>query len=190
METDRQQARALDAYLAAAAKTGDRAALAALALRYERRLYRHAFRLVGETDLAADIAQDAWVDIVRGLARLDDPAAFAAFAFRITTRRVADAIRRKRRARVGLAAFALEPRATSHGADDAEMTAEAAALHHAMRVLSGEQRAALALFYQEDFSVAEIAVALAIPPGTVKTRLMAAREKLKAAIEEKEETLS
>ena len=48
--------------------------------------------------------------------------------------------------------------------------------------MSPEQRAAVALFYNEDLSVAEIAVALSVPAGTVKTRLMHARSKLRAAL--------
>lgn len=145
---------------------------------------RHAWRLTGDADLARDVAQDAWVDIVRGIARLDDAGSFAAFAYRITTRRAADAIRRVRRRRAGLAAFAAEPRAEILAPGATEMSAQAAALDRAMRALPPEQRAAIALFYQEDLSVAEIAMALDAPAGTVKTRLKAAREKLKAALGE------
>ena len=46
--------------------------------------------------------------------------------------------------------------------------------------------AAIALFYLEDLTVAEIAVALATPPGTVKTRLMHARQKLRRSLNLKE----
>jgi RNA polymerase sigma-70 factor (ECF subfamily) len=48
-----------------------------------------------------------------------------------------------------------------------------------MARLPAEQRAALGLFYLEGLRVAEIAVALGIAPGTVKTRLMYARAKLR-----------
>ena len=50
----------------------------------------------------------------------------------------------------------------------------------ALRQLPGEQRAALALFYIEGLKVDEIATALHIPTGTVKTKLFHARNKLKA----------
>jgi RNA polymerase sigma-70 factor (ECF subfamily) len=52
----------------------------------------------------------------------------------------------------------------------------------ALATLPAEQRAAIALFYLEDLSVAEIAAALGVPAGTVKTRLMAARDKLRVAL--------
>ena len=53
-------------------------------------------------------------------------------------------------------------------------------LYAAIAALPTPQRAALALFYTEGLSVAEVAVALDIPLGTVKTRLMNARARLRA----------
>jgi RNA polymerase sigma-70 factor (ECF subfamily) len=52
-----------------------------------------------------------------------------------------------------------------------------------MRTLPPEHQAAIALFYLEDMSVAEVAVALDVPAGTVKTRLMHARRKLRDVFE-------
>ena len=52
-------------------------------------------------------------------------------------------------------------------------------MEKALKQLPGEQRAALALFYVEGLKVSEIAIALHIPAGTVKTRLFHARKHLK-----------
>ena len=49
-----------------------------------------------------------------------------------------------------------------------------------MKLLPQDQRTAIALFYRDELSVAEIAEALAIPIGTVKTRLFHARRTLSA----------
>lgn len=185
---DRREDRILDEYLAAAARAGDRAALGKLAARWEKRLVRHAWRLTGDVEQARDIAQDAWVDIARGIRRLDDCAAFPAFAFRIITRRAADWVRRSRRMRLGLAAFAAEPNASFAINDAAEAQASSGAVNAALAALPAEQRAAIALFYLEDLSVAEIAAALGVPAGTVKTRLMAARDKLRIALDVTMET--
>ena len=57
------------------------------------------------------------------------------------------------------------------------------ALARALAALPPEQRAAVALFHLEDMSIAETAIALNVPAGTVKTRLMHARRKLRAALE-------
>lgn len=184
--TARDEDRIYDEYLAASARAGDRAAFNDLARRWEKKLVRHAWRLTGDAEAARDIAQDAWGSIAAGLKRLDDSAAFPAFAFRIVTRRAADHIRGRRRQRALHAAVAAEPQASVELSDAA---ASARALQAALAALPADQRAAVALFYLEDLSVAEIAAALEIPPGTVKTRLMAAREKLKAAFGVEKETI-
>ena len=53
----------------------------------------------------------------------------------------------------------------------------------AMAELPPDQRSALALFHRQEMSVTEIAIALDVPVGTVKTRLMHARRKLRDALE-------
>ena len=59
-----------------------------------------------------------------------------------------------------------------------------ASLRKAIAALPPDQKSAIALFYLEEMSVAEVAVALNVPAGTVKTRLMHARRKLREALEE------
>ncbi len=179
----RSTERIFDEYLAASARAGDRAAFAQLAQRWQPKLFAHACRLTGEHEIARDVAQDAWADIAKGLARLDDARVFPAWAYRIVTRRAADMIRKRQRNRRVDAAFAAEPKYEADAVSQLEIAADSAPLSQAMRGLPAEQRAAVALFYIEDFSVAEIAAALNIPAGTVKTRLMHARRKLRAALE-------
>jgi len=184
--TRREEDRIYNEYLAAAARAGDRAAFNELARCWEKKLVRHAWRLTGDPEAARDIAQEAWGSIAAGLKRLDDSAAFPAFAFRVVTRRAADHIRARRRQRALHEAIAAEPVAPVE-LDDAAVSARA--LQSALAALPPEQRAAIALFYLEDLRVAEIAVALDVPVGTVKTRLMAAREKLKTAFGVTKETI-
>lgn len=179
----RQAERILDEYLASAARAGGKAAFAQLARRWQPKLLSHAYRLIGERDAAQDLAQDAWADIAQGLHRLEDARLFPAWAYRIVSRRAADLIRRRQRDRRLGSAYAAEPKNDTQGAAQMESTADGAPLRAAMTGLPAEQRAAVALFYLEDFSVAEIAAALNVPAGTVKTRLMHARRKLRAALE-------
>lgn len=184
--TARDEERIYDEFLAASARAGDRAAFNELARRWEKKLVRHAWRLTGDAEAARDIAQEAWGSITAGLKRLDDSAAFPAFAFRVVTRRAADLIRTRRRQRALDAAIAAEPAAPVL-LDDA--SASARALQSALATLPAGQRAAIALFYLEELSVGEIAAALDVPAGTVKTRLMAAREKLRTAFGVTKETI-
>lgn len=179
----RDTERILDEYLAAAARTGDRAAWERLVARWQPRLLRHAWRLTGHPDLARDMVQEAWVEILRGLRRLDDVAAFPAWAFRIVTRRCARAVRGRQLERARLVEVELEAVTPSEQDAAGERASELAIVRAAMQALPAPQRAALSLFYLEDLSVAEIAVALDVPPGTVKTRLMHARRKIRARLE-------
>ena len=173
----RELNRMLDAYLVAAARAGDRRAERDLVARFQPRLRGHAWRLTGDSQLAADAVQDAWLRIARGLHRLRDDAAFPAFAFQIVTRCCAQAISKIKRDRDLSAAVAAEPDPAP--LNDADRDADLAKVRAAMAALPGDQRAAIALYHFEGFSVAETAAALDVPAGTIKTRLMHARRKLR-----------
>lgn len=175
------QAKALDALHVAAAVAGDGAGWAALVRRRGPRLYSHARRLSDSREAAQDIVQEAWVEILRSLKGLREPSAFLPWALRIVTRRAAGALRgqisRRRMSQDFAAEQAIGPETgpADHGAEPA--------LARAIAALPKEQAATLALFYLEDMRVAEVAIALDIPPGTVKTRLMHARQNLRAILE-------
>ena len=94
-----QKARALEAYLVAAARAGDASALDRLVRLVHPRLVAHAYRLLGDAEGARDVTQTAWVDVLRGLPSLHDVAAFRAFALRIVTRKVSRAIKGRQRDR-------------------------------------------------------------------------------------------
>jgi len=179
----RGKGRILDEYLAASARAGDRVAFDQLAERWQPKLYAHACRLTGNAELARDVVQEGWADIVKGLPRLNDAAVFPAWAYRIIARRVADAIRRAQRDRKLVRNYGAEALTQTASSTEMETVADRTPLSQAIAKLPPEQRAAVALFYTEDFSIAEIAAALNIPAGTVKTRLMHARRKLRRALE-------
>ena len=179
----RDAERVLDEYLAAAARAGDKRSFDRLATRWGPKLLAHAWRLTGDREIASDVAQESWCDIAKSLPRLNDVATFPAWAYRIVTRRAADSVRRRVRERKGMSDFAAEPMAHSDAPTTIEAKADARPLNRMLADLPSEQRAVIALHYAEGFSVAEIAVALSVPAGTVKTRLMHARRKLREALE-------
>ena len=164
--------RAFTRMLVLMAQQGEREALERLAVRWRPRHYAHARRLLGNADGAADAVQDAWAGIVRSLRSLREPERFPAWSYAIVTRRCHDAMRRKAREPPG------DP---DHDAPDPSAGGgeQAAELRRAMAALPPDQRAAIALFYLEGFSVGEIAEAIRIPEGTVKTRLFHARRALR-----------
>jgi RNA polymerase sigma-70 factor (ECF subfamily) len=169
----------LDELLVLRCREGSRRAFELLVRRWQERLWRHAHRLTGRTDVAWDVLQEAWISISAGLPRLADPARFGPWAYTIVTRRVADWGRHR-----GADEPALpldderEPRAEAPEADE-----RVEVLRSALRRLPGEQRALLSLRYVDGYEVAAIAEILAVPEGTVKSRLHTAREQLRGSIE-------
>jgi RNA polymerase sigma-70 factor (ECF subfamily) len=178
----------LDDWLVLAAQGGDASAFEALASRWNRRLVAHAYRRIGHAEGAAEASQEAWMAIVRGLPTLGDPARFPAWACRIVDRKAVDWLRRRRRSRAiddrlghdpALRPQTVEPapEADDPGADSDALAVER--LRRLLRELPPEQRALLGMFYADGRSVREIAQAMGIPEGTVKSRLFHARKSLK-----------
>jgi RNA polymerase sigma-70 factor (ECF subfamily) len=169
-----------DDYLVSLTQAGSIEALDGLARRWTPRLLRYAARFLGGSEdfaeTARDIVQETWVGAMRGLRGLRDPAQFPAWIYGIATRKCVDEIRARTRRR------RLEERAAAGDTDrpPARLTPELQIdLAAAIRRLPPIHRAAVHLFYGEELSVEEIAAALGIPTGTVKSRLHHAREALK-----------
>ena len=80
-----QQDRLNDELLVLRCQEGDAEAFELLVGRWQRRLWRHAWRLTGDESTAWDAVQETWVGISRGISRLVDPAVFSAWAYRIVT---------------------------------------------------------------------------------------------------------
>ncbi|NNC47521.1 MAG: sigma-70 family RNA polymerase sigma factor [Sphingomonas sp.] len=173
---NRDKTQALTAYLVVAARDGNRGALGDLVRLWHPRFIAHGWRLTGRREAAEDAVQSAWRDIVRGIAKLRDESAFAPWAYRIVTR----AAKRQAGRELPAASPDTEIEDDRDGPEEASRHAE---LRCAIRALPAGQRAAIALHYFEGLTVAETAVALSIPAGTAKTRLMHARAKLRAFYE-------
>ncbi len=178
--------RILDEYLVTAAQLGDREAFGLLAQRWNRKLLTHAWRLLADDESAKDAVQEAWTEIAWGLGRLNDPRAFAAWAYRIVSRRCAKLIgsAQRQRQRQLEGAIMAEPIMRT---DELDGAMDIDKLRAAIRILPAGHRAAIALFYLEDMSITEVAVALDIPVGTVKSRLLHARQKLRTVLEENDD---
>lgn len=167
-------------YLVASARLGGKSAVSRLATLRGPGLFRHAMRLLGNADDAQDAVQEAWIEIIKGLPGLRDDRAFAAWAYRILTRRAARIISARIRDRSAIDnAAQLEEICVPEAGS---MAADAHAVRQAIKALPPAHAAAISLFYLEDMSVAEVAIALDVPPGTIKTRLMHARAKLNKAL--------
>ena len=190
---DRNPDRIFDEYLVLECQGGSRAALEALARRWTPRLLRYASRTLRGTartatsatdDAARDVVQDTWIGAIRGLGRLEDPAAFPAWVYAIAQRKCMDWIRASSRRRRLAAAASLDgindTPADARTHDALDLAAAIAHLPHA-------QRAVVHLYYGEDLGIDDIATVLGIPAGTVKSRLHHAREVLRQQLGEAHE---
>jgi RNA polymerase sigma-70 factor (ECF subfamily) len=153
--------------------------------------FRLARAIVGDSGEAEDVTQEAFVAAWRGLPRLRDPERFDAWFGRILVNAARMSVRGRRSRRsvslVSLHAVDDEGNPTwgePGRADPAiESVAAGDALQRAINRLTLDQRTILALHHLEERPVAHIAIVLAIPVGTVKWRLHAARAALERAME-------
>lgn len=174
---------AYDQWLVLCAQSGDEEALRRLVDRWNPHLQRHASRLTGNPDGAADVAQEAWLAIVRGLKRLDDPACFRRWAYQIVTRKCADWVRGRQRRRATTETLVADPEHPEPTGDPHEPVAR---LRAALAELASDDRTILAMHYLDGMPLTEIAESLLLPVGTVKSRLFHARKRLKAVLENDE----
>ena len=171
-----------DELLVLRCQDGEGAALEELVRRWQPRLLRHAQRLTDDLDTASDVLQEAWIAMVRGIGKLDDPARFPAWAYRIVTHKCADWTRRTTRQRRMKDEVSHQPMATS-APPQVERDEETHRVQQAIALLPQDRQSLLALFYLQGLGVAEIAKHLGIPRGTVKSRLFHARNALKQTLE-------
>lgn len=175
----------LDELLVLRSQGGDQIAFEHLARRWQPRFLKLARRLTQSPD-AGEVVQEAWLAIVRGLKRLDDPARFGTWALRIVAHKSTDWIRNRQKDRSLTDRIAREPQTGSDTSAHEELAiAEGIArLRRALPGLSGDHRTVLDLFYLHRLSVRAISYKLSLSPGTVKSRLFHARKTLRATLEE------
>ncbi|MBN2310783.1 MAG: RNA polymerase sigma factor [Candidatus Hydrogenedentes bacterium] len=150
----------------------------ALVARWQPALWRHAHRMTRDPQQAWDIVQEVWCAIVRRLDRLEDPAAFPRWAFQIVTNKYRDWLRKEGRRRRAMASYERQPEPAG------PPPPACAGVEGALARLGRESRQLVALCYEEEFSVREIAEILGIKEGTVKSRLHRARLELRGYLEE------
>jgi RNA polymerase sigma-70 factor (ECF subfamily) len=176
---DNARERVIDELLVLRCQEGKREACDLLVRRWQRRLWRYARRLTGNSDAAWDVMQETWMAVLRQIRRLSDPAWFAAWAHRIVRNKCADHCRKAGRQR--RLADALAERQPAN--DDPPREGPADAVAEALRRLSPDRQELLTLKYGADLNIIEIALVLGIPAGTVKSRLHHAREQLRRILE-------
>jgi RNA polymerase sigma-70 factor (ECF subfamily) len=175
----RDPERILDEYLVCLSQGGSRTAFDHLVRRWTPRLLRYSGRQLGSQEAAKDIVHEVWGAVIGGLRRLQDPALFASWIYRIATHKCADAVRANERQRRQCSRAEAEFGRERSLADPGAPSEAGLDLAKFVRCLPEEQRVVIHLFYGEDLGIEEIAEVIGIPAGTVKSRLHHARQALK-----------
>ncbi len=163
-----------DEDLMAAVASGDETALIALIDRYAASMHAYLLRHSGSREDADDLLQETWVRVARSAKSFDTARRFRSWIYGIATNLARDLFRRRVTKERALRTLATNPPATA-GADSADR----GELRARIAELPENMRAVLLLRYYEGMSEAEMAEALEIPRGTVKSRLHAALRELR-----------
>ena len=157
----------------------DEAELAAWVDAHAARLYRAAALFTSEAE-AADLCQEVFLVAARRRGAFDGRSAPYTWLYGILCNLVRD--RRKKRARRQLR-LVPAPSATGDLTRDVAAREDRARVRAAVAALPEEQREVVVCFYLDELSVAETAARMGLAPGTVKSRLFAARRQLRRALE-------
>ncbi|MGH9379045.1 MAG: RNA polymerase sigma factor [Thermoanaerobaculia bacterium] len=182
---------ASDERLAERAREGSEQAFGELVRRYERPICSLIGRMVWDRGQAEDLAQEAFVRAWSKLHTYDPERPFRSWMFKIAHNLTLDALRRAQLDTVSLEtpdSESLDPlgRLEDEGVSPEEQVHHrraVQALERAVGELRADHREVLLLRFREGLSYEEIAEALELPLGTVKTHLHRARKHLVALME-------
>ncbi|HKW78886.1 MAG TPA: sigma-70 family RNA polymerase sigma factor [Candidatus Limnocylindria bacterium] len=164
---------------------GDAEAFSILVERYGGRVYNIALRITNDADAAADCAQDAFVRAYRALHQYDPALPFAPWLYRITTNASLNHVQRwhAHETPTDPAELPESPEPDAAGPESSALRREELdEVLAAIAELPPHFRAALTLRHMQQLSYQEVADALGIPLGTVKTHLHRARAALKSRL--------
>jgi RNA polymerase sigma-70 factor, ECF subfamily len=161
------------------AQTGDLKAYDWVLQSVQHPLYRYLVRLTGDSALAKDILQEVFVLIFRKLPSLNNPALFRAWVFRLTTRAAFRYLKKEKQEHN-------KPSDWQYLENLPEIIEDTEMVNHYREVLpdlltqvSVGSRVVLILHFLEGLKLQEVADALDIPLGTVKSRLAYGLERLR-----------
>ncbi|MGB0578554.1 MAG: RNA polymerase sigma factor [Limisphaerales bacterium] len=176
MPRDKEQIE--DETLTIRAIRGQGEALDRLLSRWQKRIWNYQFGLCRDEQAAWDLLQETCLSVAGGIQKLKDPALFAPWMFRLAHRCYVDWVRKDVRNGEAKARVAEEMETSrSNGSD------RLGQIRAAIEQLEPEDRAVITLTYVQGFSYDDIATALELPVGTVKSRIHYAKQKVRELIE-------
>ncbi len=176
-----------EAQLLQRCRRGDMTAFAQFIARYQDRIYNALLRLCGNTHDAEELSQEAFVKAYEGLSGFRADSGFYTWVFRIAVNLTLSRRRRAQKVKFHSLDAPAGEQSSEHTLSDARQAdpAEAASrndLHqHVLAALAGlddEYKVVVVLRDLEGMDYHQIGQVLALPPGTVKSRLFRARSML------------
>ena len=173
-----------------AVQEGQADAAGALYDAFQSDIYYHIFKTVNDPELAADLTQDTFMEILQTIDKLQEPAAFVTWAKQIAYHRCTAYFRKRHEILAdenedGYSVFDTieEDREEFIPGEALEKEELKKAIHDIILSLPEEQRSAILLRYFDEISVKEIASIQGVTEGTVKSRLNYGRKAIKEAVE-------
>jgi RNA polymerase sigma-70 factor, ECF subfamily len=177
-----------DAFLVAASKQGDQDAFAQLVQRYQRRTFNLVFRILQQYDEATEITQETFLAAWQGLPSFRGDARFPTWLYRIAYNCSLKQLEHRKHDRALEAAMQAE-QVLQHVDDSVRAEAELEAhdrqtmIQEQLSNLPAKYRIVLVLRHLQEMTYEEMAEALTMPIGTIKTHLFRARNLLKERLE-------
>ena len=172
-----------DADLISSARRGDVEAYNLLVSRWEKRVFNYLLRIVGHREDALDLSQDVFLKAYQNLRKLEDPARFVPWLFRIAHNEAFSLFRKRRPEADG---EELPPEATDEGlvvgGSPVFPIELSLTVSRALSKLTPDQREAVILKVYQGFKFEEMAEILSVPVSTLKSRLYTALDLLKAEL--------
>lgn len=160
-------------------RRGEPTAWEELVRRWERPLFYYVRRLVADEQDAWDLMQELWLKAFRGLGSLRQAASLPGWLYQVAHHA---AMTRLRDAYAEPTDDPDDERPPA-GSEPQFTAEEAERVHFGLNHLAQPWREVLTLHFLEDFSVSEIAQIVAIPEGTVKSRIYHAKRALREVLE-------
>jgi RNA polymerase sigma-70 factor (ECF subfamily) len=168
-----------EAQLIREARAGDGDAWEALTRQHQEPVFRLAYLLLGDSDDAQDVAQEAFVRAYYQLSRFRDGLSLRPWLMRIASRLAQNRHRSARRYLQALGRLAQEP---SDEPEESQPRSEADELWRAVRRLKPAFQEVIYMRYFLELSEDDAAAALDVPAGTVKSRLHRGLQELRKVI--------
>ena len=167
---------------------GDVQAFRQLVERYEDRIYGLACSILGDSEMAKDAAQEAFIRVYRALGKFEGRSSFYTYLYRITTNVCLTFAQREQRRPDRVSIEGMQEMSdmtldrfwgTDEPQNDIERIGLREEIQKVLNHLSPDHRAVVILKDIEDLSQEEIADVLDVSVGTVKSRLSRARARLR-----------